>query len=195
MRTWLTLIVLTTTCSHAEPVSWYSILERSRDASSLAVRMLNLNALIEEEALRAGIRPRLLAAVIAIESGGDPCIQQRLPPGMEGYAVGLGQLIPQTARMLGVADRFDPVDNLRGAASYLGEMLERAKGDEQLAVAAYYAGPRIFLSSRLSEQVTRKIDVHLRRLNEALHLLEGSWETVLPTEIPATSERLCRERQ
>ena len=55
-------------------------------------------------------------------------------------AAGLGQLMPATARDLGVANRFDPYANISGAARYLRQMLDRF-GVVHLAVAAYNAGP------------------------------------------------------
>ncbi|MBT9470229.1 MAG: lytic transglycosylase domain-containing protein [Pseudomonadota bacterium] len=57
-----------------------------------------------------------------------------------GGAAGLTQLMPQTARELGVQDRFDPTENVFGGAQYLAAQLRRF-GDVRLALAAYNAGP------------------------------------------------------
>lgn len=83
----------------------------------------------------AGVDPDLIAAVAATESGFDPGAQS--PAG----ALGLMQLMPATAAALGVADPRDPVQNVRGGAAYLHDLLERFSGDITLAVAAYNAGP------------------------------------------------------
>ena len=77
---------------------------------------------------------RLFVELIRAESAFDP--RAVSPKGAQG----LGQLMPATARELGVADPFDPEENLDGAARYLGAQLARF-GDVRLALAAYNAGP------------------------------------------------------
>lgn len=79
--------------------------------------------------------PALLLAVTVRESGGDPAAVS--PRGAQG----LMQLMPGTAREVGVSDSFDPGQNLRGGARYLARMLARYDGDLDLALAAYNAGP------------------------------------------------------
>lgn len=85
-----------------------------------------------------GLDPKLLHALVAVESAYRPDALSvvRGGPG----AGGLTQLMPATAKALGVADRFDPVQNLQGGARYLAEQI-RAFGDLRLALAAYNAGP------------------------------------------------------
>lgn len=81
-----------------------------------------------------GLPTGLLDALIWIESRYNPIA-------ISGAgAAGLGQLMPKTARELGVANRFDPHANLLGAAQYLRLMLDKF-GAVHLAVAAYNAGP------------------------------------------------------
>ena len=92
-------------------------------------------ALVRRESLAVGIDPSLVAAVAQTESGLDPAASS--PAG----AVGMMQLMPATARALGVADPYDPAANVRGGATYLRELLERFNGNIRLAVAAYNAGP------------------------------------------------------
>lgn len=94
-----------------------------------------LSSLIGQVAQQEGLDPNLLKAVVAVESKFDT-----VSVSTRG-AVGLMQLMPDTARMLGVSDRFDPEENLRGGARYLRQMIERFPGSISLALAAYNAGP------------------------------------------------------
>ena len=90
--------------------------------------------LVLEHSQRQSLRPELVRAVIQVESGFDP--QATSPKG----AMGLMQLMPQTARSLGVLNAYDPEENIRGGTAYLRQLLNKY-GSEQLALAAYNAGP------------------------------------------------------
>jgi soluble lytic murein transglycosylase-like protein len=93
------------------------------------------DAQINAAAASNGIDPALLKGLVSQESGFNP--NARSGAG----AVGLTQLMPGTAASLGVTNPLDPTQSLQGGAKYLREQLDRFGGDEQLALAAYNAGP------------------------------------------------------
>lgn len=88
---------------------------------------------ITDAALRVGLEPALLAALVRHESDFDPGVVSH------AGAIGLAQLMPGTAAGLGV-DPHDPLENLAGGARYLRDQLDRF-GSVDLALAAYNAGP------------------------------------------------------
>jgi soluble lytic murein transglycosylase-like protein len=94
-------------------------------ANDLAERIIYYSAV-------HGIDSRLFFAVLAVESRFEP--RAVSPKGAQG----LGQLMPGTAKTLGVSDPFDPDENLRGAASHLADLLTRNSVEN--ALAAYNAG-------------------------------------------------------
>ena len=77
----------------------------------------------------------MILGVIQPESGGNPRARSH------AGARGLRQLMPGTARGLGVRDSYDPKQNVEGGVKYLGQMLRMFNGNETIALAAYNAGP------------------------------------------------------
>ncbi len=103
-------------------------------ASPASARAGQFDTLIASIAASHGMDPDLVHAVVRAESNYNPnCVSA-------AGAGGLMQLMPATARHLGVSDRFDPAQNLDGGVRYLKAQMERF-GDLRLALAAYNAGP------------------------------------------------------
>lgn len=90
--------------------------------------------IVEDAARIHQVDPALLHAVITAESGYNPAVVS--PKG----AVGLMQLMPETARRYGVENSFDPVQNINGGTKYLSDLLQMFNNNIELAVAAYNAG-------------------------------------------------------
>jgi soluble lytic murein transglycosylase-like protein len=90
--------------------------------------------LVAQAAQRYGVDPALVAAVMETESRFNPDALSR------AGAQGLMQLMPGTARGLGVTDASDPLQNILGGTKLLGQLTEKYGGNLELAVAAYNAG-------------------------------------------------------
>jgi soluble lytic murein transglycosylase-like protein len=95
----------------------------------------DLRRLVSRYAGEYNIDEELIRAVIQVESGWKP-------DAVSGKgARGLMQLMPRTAAMLGVEDAFDPQENIEGGVKYLAQLTDKYKGDVEMALAAYNAGP------------------------------------------------------
>ena len=91
--------------------------------------------LINNAAQKYGIDTKLIESIIKAESDFNP--KAISPAG----ACGLMQLMPQTARMVGVKNIFFPEENIEGGTKYLKDLLEKFNQNLPLALAAYNAGP------------------------------------------------------
>lgn len=95
---------------------------------------VSIEQMIDQIAAEVRLSPELIHSVVATESDYQP--QAVSPVGAEG----LMQLMPETARELGVQDSFDPLQNLRGGSRYLKQLLDKYDGDLDRALAAYNWG-------------------------------------------------------
>jgi hypothetical protein len=103
---------------------------------------VDINAHIEEVATQHGVAPKLVAAIVAVESEFNPRAVSR--KGAEG----LMQLMPATQAYLQVEDPFDPRDNIEGGVKHLKRLMRRFHNDLPLALAAYNAGEQAVIHHR-----------------------------------------------
>jgi soluble lytic murein transglycosylase-like protein len=111
-------------------IRWRNRRLNAEGAHHIAVSLLTASA-------QRGIDERLLACLIAVESSFETRAVSRTG------AAGLGQLLPSTARELGVSDPHDVDQNVRGTATYLGRMLDSWAGRDdrtELALVSYLEG-------------------------------------------------------
>ena len=118
-------------CTRRAPGTFSLDAERK---SVVAAQPADPEPVIREAAAEHQISFALVKAVVAAESSFNPRALSR------AGAQGLMQLMPGTAKDLGVQDPFDPASNIDGGTRYLSGLL-RTFGDERLALAAYNAGP------------------------------------------------------
>jgi len=111
------------------------------------------------------VDPALIRAVITVESGYNPSARS------SAGAVGLMQLMPETARRYGVKDRLDPVQNINGGARYLRDLKVMFNGDLKLVLAAYNAGEEAVMKYgrrippfRETEAYVPKVLSHYRKI-------------------------------
>ena len=105
-----------------------------RKAAEDAALPRGIQQTVEAIAATQSLPPQLVHSVIKVESNYNP-----FAVSSKG-AQGLMQLMPATARRFGVANVFDPADNVQGGTRYLKYLLDLYKGDYNLALAAYNAG-------------------------------------------------------
>jgi len=131
-----------------------------RDAGPLAQRVI-------ATAGRYDLDPALVMAVIEVESGRDPTATS------EKGAVGLMQVMPETAAMLGLPEAADPAANLEAGCRYLASLLDSFGGDVELALAGYNAGPGAVRRWGTIPPY-RETKNFVRRVGAAYHRLTGT---------------------
>lgn len=94
----------------------------------------DLDAIFDEAASKYGVDAKFLKAIAKCESDFSTECTSR------SGAMGIMQLMPQTAASLGVTNAYDPYQNIMGGARYISEKLTQYNGDKSLALAAYNAG-------------------------------------------------------
>ena len=149
--------------------------------------------IINSAAQREGIDPYLIKAVCRVESDFDPNVVS------SKGAMGLMQLIPGTAALVGCRDAFDPQQNIFGGARYLRMMLDRFQGNVDFALAGYNAGPgkveahRGIPPIRETQNYVKKVNYYYRAFRGGQPVGETRWVKKvrsMPTRPTDLSRRL-----
>jgi len=102
---------------------------------ALSSKSANYDSIINEAAQKYNVDTKFIKAIIQQESGFNPNATSWCG------AMGMMQLMPETAKGLGVKNAYDPKDNIMGGVKYIKQQLDRFGGDRRKALAAYNAGP------------------------------------------------------
>lgn len=157
---------------------------------------------IQEISQRYGVSAKLVEAVVRAESAFDSAAVSSRGAG------GLMQLMPRTATALGVVDRFNPRENIRGGVRHLRYLLDRYQGSVAMALAAYNAGERTVDAHRgippypETQEYVRRVLLWAGlsdpagRASRALYRYRGPDDTLTYSNIPPVSQEIrARRRQ
>ena len=152
--------------SSASPSTRAKASPAPKAASARAVRAVTPSSnrlydyLIDEHAKTNGVRTDLVRAVVQVESAFNPYAKS--PKG----ALGLMQLMPMTIQQFGVRNPFNPIENLSAGVAYLRQLLDRYNNNEELALAAYNAGPGAVDRHNQSVPPYRETKDYVLRINK-----------------------------
>ncbi|MDD2899797.1 MAG: lytic transglycosylase domain-containing protein, partial [Desulfuromonadaceae bacterium] len=124
-----------------------------------------LDPIISRASRKYGVDVGLIKAVIQAESDFNPHAVSH------AGARGLMQLMPSTARSLGVSDAFDPEQNVMGGTRFLKDMLQRYNGNIDSALAAYNWGPGNV--DKRADRLPRETRVYLARVKQLYDSYSG----------------------
>jgi soluble lytic murein transglycosylase-like protein len=160
-----------------------------------ADRAWQYETLITEHSRLNGVRSDLVRAVMQVESAFNPYAIS--PKG----AMGLMQLMPATMRQYGVLNAFNPVENIRAGVAYLRDLLDRYSNNEELALAAYNAGPgavdkhgqavppyretRNYVSRINKMTATRRVEPRPNKIYKVTQIIDGREVTLYTDKKPA----------
>jgi hypothetical protein len=116
-------------------VQGQGVLKNLANSDKVEARLSNWSGLIEDKANKHGVDPLLVRSIVKQESGGKNDARSH------AGAAGLMQLMPNTARGLGVHNSYDPAQNVEGGTKYISQMIKMFDGNVPVALAAYNWGP------------------------------------------------------
>jgi hypothetical protein len=125
----------------------------------------HIGNIIDRASKKYHVDPELIKAVVRVESNFDANCTS--PKG----AMGLMQLMPETAEELGIKNCYDPVENIMAGTSYLKNLLDRYDGSVSLALAAYNWG--MGNVERHPEKLPRETRTYIARINEFMNEEKG----------------------
>lgn len=137
--------------------------------------------MIKTAAARHQVPEELVKAVIKVESNFNPQATSHMG------AMGLMQLMPGTARDLGVQRPYDPAENINGGTKYLRELLDRYDGNVPMAVAAYNCGMANVEKGHLPQETRNYLQLVSRHYNGSQDLRKARTIPAAPAPAPATA--------
>ncbi len=130
--------------------------------------------IIDEAAGKYDVKPNLVKAVIAAESGG------KADSLSSKNAKGLMQLVDTTSKEVGVTNAFDPRENIMGGTKYLKNLIDKFSGDTEMALASYNAGPGAVEQYGGVPPFTETQN-YVKKVKNYLQMFEGEDSSTKPT--------------
>jgi soluble lytic murein transglycosylase-like protein len=172
------IVFTNTPLPEARPVPGLEATDGGLPAEERELPATRYDPYIERVARENDLSPTLIKAVALVESGFDARAVSK------AGAQGLMQLMPATASEYGVADAFNPLENLRAGARHLRRLLDRYEGDLTLALAAYNAGEGAVARHRGVPNYAETVD-YVRRIHEKMGRRPGKLPSTGPPTRPA----------